>query len=80
MNNQLVARWKEENKDGEHSSPFTFRTKYSLRSLFCRCLQPALQKFAGIESRYKIKSGENEDTHVARLLAIYEEEMKHIKS
>ena len=53
--NQLVVRWKEENEDGECSSPFTFRTKYSLRSHFRRCLQPALQKFAGIESRYKIK-------------------------
>ena len=42
-------------------------------------MQPALQKFARIESRYKIKSGENEDTHVGRLLAIYEEEMKNSK-
>ena len=77
--NQLVALWKEENEDGECFSPFTFSTKYSLRSHVRRCLQSALQKFAGIESRYKIKSGENEDTHFGRLLAIYEEETKNSK-
>ena len=79
MYNQLVACWNKENEDGECLSPFTFQMKYSLQSHFRHCLQLALQKFAGIESRYKIKSGENEDTHVGRLMAIYEEEMKNSK-
>mmetsp|Transcript_14924 Transcript_14924/g.31334 ORF Transcript_14924/g.31334 Transcript_14924/m.31334 type:complete len:124 (+) Transcript_14924:421-792(+) len=77
--NQLVAGWNEEKDDSECLMLFSFCTQYSLWSHFRCCLQPAVQKFAGIESRYRMISGENEEKHLGRLIAIYEDEMKHIK-
>ncbi len=67
--NQLIAVWNEENDNGKNSPPLTFRTKYSLRSHFRRCLRPAVQKLARIESRHEIQSGENEEKHLGRLFA-----------
>ncbi len=74
--NQLVAGWNQEKDDSKCVLLFSFCTKYSLQSHFWRCLQPAVQKFAGIESCYRMKSGENEEKHLGRLIGIYEEEMK----
>ncbi len=78
--NQQIATYNEQNASVEKFIPLTTRTKHSLKGHLNRCLQPAVQKFVGIESRYKMKSGKNIENHLGKLMTIYEEEMKENKS
>ncbi len=66
--NQLVAGWNQEKDDSKCVLLFSFCTKYSLQSHFHCCLQPAVQKFSGIERLYRMKSGEMKKSILADLL------------
>ncbi len=56
------------------------QTKHSLYGHFNCCLHPAVQKFVGVESCYKIKLGKNIENHIGKFMTIHEKEMKENKS
>ncbi len=58
---------------------FTTRNKHSLKGNFNHYLQPAVQKFFGFESQYKINSGKIIENHLGKLMGTYKEEMKEKK-
>ncbi len=52
------------------------QTKHPLKGPFNCCLQPAVQKFNGFESQYKIKLRKNIENHLQKLIVIYRGRMK----
>ncbi len=79
IHNQQIVNYNKQNGSVKMFIPFPTRTKFSLKGLFNCCLQPAVQKFVGIESCYKIKLGKNIENHLGNLMAIYKEEMQKAK-
>lgn len=57
-------------------TPLPERPTPSLKNHWTKYIQPAVNKFVGIQHRHPIESGETEEKHFQRLFIIYEDDVK----